>query len=477
MAQPAKVINMEEHRSQGPQVEDGFVRIANELFDAFLSFKFSYRQSKVFLAVLRKTFGYGKKSDDVSASQLGALCAMPRSHVASTLVELEKMNAITRSPGKYGTVTAINKNHWQWKKLDDEGEQKGSGGFGGAASRSPCDRRYHYVYRLDSTLSGEFYIGVRSCDCHPNQDRYMGSGCWPATVHKSNLKKTVLSLHETRAEAEEEEKRVIRSMADASDMKNRMRYDTAVACSESEHPLVQNLNSSVVQNLNTPSTESEQLLVQNLNSSVVQNLNTQKTTFQKTTPKDNLKRIAQSADRAASPTADAAFADFWEAFGHKRGKANAKEAFAREYAKAGHAADWLQTVMAAAAKEAQRRPHLIADGQTPIYAQGWLTQRRYEDEGLLAWGAFSAEQKAFIDCFNANIGDTCPQVTEWTEKRAALADIAMRGAWSLEKWGEFWRYVADECQFDWPVSFEWMLSRENWAKVKGGQYLRKEVTA
>jgi phage replication O-like protein O len=290
MAQPAKVINMEEHRSQGPQVEDGFVRIANELFDAFLSFKFSYRQSKVFLAVLRKTFGYGKKSDDVSASQLGALCAMPRSHVASTLVELEKMNAITRSPGKYGTVTAINKNHWQWKKLDDEGEQKGSGGFGGAASRSPCDRRYHYVYRLDSTLSGEFYIGVRSCDCHPNQDRYMGSGCWPATVHKSNLKKTVLSLHETRAEAEEEEKRVIRSMADASDMKNRMRYDTAVACSESEHPLVQNLNSSVVQNLNTPSTESEQLLVQNLNSSVVQNLNTQKTTFQKTTPKDNPNR-------------------------------------------------------------------------------------------------------------------------------------------------------------------------------------------
>ena len=290
MAQPAKVINMEEHRSQGPQVEDGFVRIANELFDAFLSFKFSYRQSKVFLAVLRKTFGYGKKSDDVSASQLGALCAMPRSHVASTLVELEKMNAITRSPGKYGTVTAINKNHWQWKKFDDEGEQKGSGGFGGAASRSPCDRRYHYVYRLDSTLSGEFYIGVRSCDCHPNQDRYMGSGCWPATVHKSNLKKTVLSLHETRAEAEEEEKRVIRSMADASDMKNRMRYDTAVACSESEHPLVQNLNSSVVQNLSTPSTESEQLLVQNLNSSVVQNLSTQKTTFQKTTPKDNPNR-------------------------------------------------------------------------------------------------------------------------------------------------------------------------------------------
>lgn len=469
MALPAKVIHMDEHRSTGPQIEDGYIRIANELFDAFLSFRFSYRQSKVFLAVLRKTFGYGKKSDDVSASQLGALCAMPRSHVASTLVELEKMNAITRSPGKYGTVTAINKNYWQWKRLDDEGDQKGSDGFGGAASRNPGDRRHHYVYRLDCTLSGEFYIGVRSCDCHPNQDRYMGSGCWPATVHKSHLKKTVLSLHETRAEAEEEEKRVIRSMSDAADMKNRTRYETAGACSESEHHLVQNLN--------TTSTESEQSLVQNLNRSLVQNLNTQKTTFQKTTSKDNLKRIAQSADRAASPDVEGAFADFWETFGYKKGKANAKKTFAREFAKARHSADWLSAVTAAAAKESQRRPHLIAAGQTPIYAQGWLTQRRYEDEDLLAWGAFSAEQQAFIDCFNAHIGDTCPQVTEWTEKRAALADIAMRGAWSLEKWGEFWRYVADECRFDWPVSFEWMLNRENWAKVKGGQYLRSEVTA
>jgi hypothetical protein len=91
-------------------------------------------------------------------------------------------------------------------------------------------------------------------------------------------------------------------------------------------------------------------------------------------------------------------------------------------------------------------PHLIADGQTPIYAQGWLTQRRYEDEDVLAWGVFSAEQQAFIDCFNANIGDTCPQVTEWTEKRAALCDIAMRGKWGIERWAEFWRYVRDECR-------------------------------
>lgn len=460
----ARVISMEEHRKPGPQLEDGYIRIANELFDAILSFKFTYRQIKVLLAVLRKTYGYGKKSDDISASQIGKMCGMPRPHVASTLVELEQLNVLFREPGRYGTITSINKKYSEWKRLKKSEMEKINDGFGGAVSRDPGSRLHHYVYRLDHEASGTFYIGVRSCDCLPAQDRYKGSGCWTARVPLSEVKKSILSTHCSRDEAEIAEKLAITAASATSGMGNKQRRFAST-------------ENVLVQNMNTASTDSVRELVPNLNSSAVQNQYTQKTTFQKTTPKDNSKRIAQSADCAASQDADAAFEAFWQTFGHKKGKANAREAFARELAKAHHAADWLQAVMAAAAKEAQRRPHLIADGQTPIYAQGWLTQRRYEDEDLLAWGVFSAEQQAFIDCFNANIGDTCPQVTEWTEKRAALCDIAMRGKWGLDKWAEFWRYVRDECRFGWPVSFEWMLNRENWAKVKDGQYLRDEVQA
>lgn len=363
MSAAAKVIHMDEHRPSGPKLEDGYIRIANELFHAILRFRFTLKQQSVLLAIARKTYGYGKKADDVSAAQIGELCGMSRNHVTETLNELAAMNVITKVPGKYGCVIGINKRHEGWKKAEK------------AIKRQPTSPESGLV---------------------PNRD---------ATSPESGL-----------------------------------------------------------------------LLVPNQDRSIVPNRDTQKTTFQNTTPKDNSKRIAQSDDRAASAQIDAAFAIFWETFGHKKGKANAKEAFAREFAKAGHSADWLNAVMAAAAKEAQRRPHLIADGQTPIYAQGWLTQRRYEDEDLLTWGEFSAEQQAFIDCFNANIGDTCPHVTEWTEKRAALADIALRGRWTLERWAEFWSFVRDECAFSWPVSFEWMLERENFAKVKGEQYLPREVT-
>ena len=368
MGLPAKVISMEEHRKPGPQLEDGYIRIANELFDAILEKLASYRHTKVVLAILRKTYGYQKKEDDITISQLAEMTGIHRNNVGAALKELEQMRVINPvRAGSHGLMIGINKRHAEW--VGEEAKARGPG---------------RKAIKLIEPQEG-------------NQ----------------------------------------------------------IDCAEQSKQCMSAIN-----------------LIETGNQNVAH-----KRQPQKTTPKDNSKRIAQSADRAASPTADAAFADFWEAFGHKKGKANAKEAFAREFAKAGHAADWLQTVMAAAAKEAQRRPHLIADGQTPIYAQGWLTQRRYEDEDVLAWGVFSAEQQAFIDCFNANIGDTCPQVTEWTEKRAALCDIAMRGKWGIERWAEFWRYVRDECRFGWPVSFEWMLSRENWAKVKGGQYLRDGVQA
>ena len=368
MSVAARVISMDEHRKPGPQLEDGYIRIANELFDAVLKKLTSYRHIKVVLAILRKTYGYQKKEDDITISQLAELTGIHRNNVGAAIKELEQMRVINPvRAGSHGLMIGVNKRHSEW--VGEEAKARGPG--------------RKAIKLIEAHEGNQIDCGEQSKQCM-----------------------TAIKLIETS-------------------------------------------NQNVAH----------------------------KRQPQKTTPKDNPKRIAQSADRAASQDADAAFEAFWQTFGHKKGKANAREAFAREFAKAHHAADWLQSVMAAAAKEAQRRPHLIADGQTPIYAQGWLTQRRYEDEDVLAWGVFSAEQQAFIDCFNANIGDTCPQVTEWTEKRAALCDIAMRGKWGLERWAEFWRYVRDECRFGWPVSFEWMLSRENWAKVKGGQYLRDGVQA
>lgn len=101
-----------------PQVEDGFTRIANELLEKILSFGFSLREQTVIFAIIRKTYGYGKKADDMSASQIAALCNMARSHVTATLGSLASRNIITKSTGRFGSVIGIQKNHRLWISQD-----------------------------------------------------------------------------------------------------------------------------------------------------------------------------------------------------------------------------------------------------------------------------------------------------------------------------------------------------------------------
>lgn len=111
----AQVVQMDDHRASQPRLEDGFVGIANELFDALLRFPFTLKQQRVVLAVIRKTYGHGKQADDLSAAQLGAICGMARNHVTETLNELQRMNVITKTAGEYGCLIGINKRHSEWE--------------------------------------------------------------------------------------------------------------------------------------------------------------------------------------------------------------------------------------------------------------------------------------------------------------------------------------------------------------------------
>jgi len=70
-----------------------------------------------------------------------------------------------------------------------------------------------------------------------------------------------------------------------------------------------------------------------------------------------------------------AFGEFWEAFGDKRGKAEAADAFLAVYRSELH-----EQIIAGARQYAEARQLLINKGQTPKMAQGWLSGRRWEDE-------------------------------------------------------------------------------------------------
>lgn len=74
-------------------------------------------------------------------------------------------------------------------------------------------------------------------------------------------------------------------------------------------------------------------------------------------------------------TAD--FEGFWDAFGYKQGKGGAEKAW---LAIKDYTPELYEKIIKAAKSEAQNRPALLTNNRTPKWAQGWITERRWEDE-------------------------------------------------------------------------------------------------
>jgi len=88
-------------------------------------------------------------------------------------------------------------------------------------------------------------------------------------------------------------------------------------------------------------------------------------------------KIHSASDDAPRESKPDYFIQFWDAFGYKRGKGGAEKAWK---AIPHMDAALLEKILDAARKEAALRPSLIEKGRTPKMAQGWLNEKRWEDE-------------------------------------------------------------------------------------------------
>lgn len=100
--------------AESPQLENGYTRIANELLDALISAGLTARQWAVTMAVIRKTYGFNKKTDEIGLSQLHAMTGIDRANLSRTVRELESMRIITKGMGTFGHTLGVNKNFKQW---------------------------------------------------------------------------------------------------------------------------------------------------------------------------------------------------------------------------------------------------------------------------------------------------------------------------------------------------------------------------
>ena len=118
------------HNPKSPQLGKGYLRLSNELHKAICRAHLSGNELAVLLAVAAKTYGFNKKTDDVSASQLGEYCDIARNHVTEVLKSLEARNIITKRPGTYGSIIGIQKDYSLWLQKEKRKESINSPSYG-----------------------------------------------------------------------------------------------------------------------------------------------------------------------------------------------------------------------------------------------------------------------------------------------------------------------------------------------------------
>jgi phage replication O-like protein O len=103
-----------------PQLENGHVDIANELAEAFACGRLSGEEWQILWVILRKTWGWHKKEDQISLSQFALLSKMARPHICRTLKKLLSKKVIysTKIGNKLNPCTyKFNKNYDEWQLL------------------------------------------------------------------------------------------------------------------------------------------------------------------------------------------------------------------------------------------------------------------------------------------------------------------------------------------------------------------------
>jgi len=105
----------------GPQCEDGYTKIANELLEALCQIRIPGESMQIFLTILRKTYGYGKKEDRIALSQFVEATGVSKTHVLRAIDKLVDMNIVTKNGNGYIVSYGINKIYQEWKPLPKKG--------------------------------------------------------------------------------------------------------------------------------------------------------------------------------------------------------------------------------------------------------------------------------------------------------------------------------------------------------------------
>jgi|GEM_PF-3042666 len=108
-----------------PQLEDGYLKIANSIVEALARFRLPGQEGQIVWAIFRRTYGYNRKSDDIAYSQLAEDTGIPRKKVAGLVKSLAGKKVLLAVPQKGDNKPlniGINKDFSQWQSVPQKGD-------------------------------------------------------------------------------------------------------------------------------------------------------------------------------------------------------------------------------------------------------------------------------------------------------------------------------------------------------------------
>jgi len=103
-----------------PQLEDGYIKIANELVEAFCRYFPGRSEGQVLMSIIRKTLGWNKDQDEISIGQLMKATGLARRTVIYALQNLEAKRMIVIHRNRVGREknttnrVSVQKNYDLW---------------------------------------------------------------------------------------------------------------------------------------------------------------------------------------------------------------------------------------------------------------------------------------------------------------------------------------------------------------------------
>ena len=93
-----------------PQLENGYTRIANEIVEVLCRFRMPGECMQVLNCVFRKTYGYHKKEDWISNSQIVEMTGLQKGNASRALSKLITNKIVIKTDNKL----RLNKNYKEW---------------------------------------------------------------------------------------------------------------------------------------------------------------------------------------------------------------------------------------------------------------------------------------------------------------------------------------------------------------------------